>query len=321
MIKRIISALFVTALAAAFLTAAPGHKGKAFLKALQQRDSVLIADQLTYGVHLEAVPEGTALELPDFEKGVTEGVEAVKPWNLDTLKSKNGILDIEASFVLTSFEEGEYELPDLRIVRSLPGAEPDTLVFEGESLKVTTMPVDTSTFVLHDLRGQIRYPLTFKEILPYLLIILGIAALVLAIIFAVRAIRRKKGYIITPTDPPHIVALRKLDKLRGEKFWAPEKQKAFYSGITDALREYMAARYDIGAMEMTTAEIFKALKGTEFPVEFNDELKELFETSDFVKFAKMTVEDTYNAKALPMAVKFVTSTYQAEVENDKSPSE
>ncbi|MBR0361054.1 MAG: hypothetical protein IIX35_01595, partial [Paraprevotella sp.] len=39
--------------------------------------------------------------------------------------------------------------------------------------------------------------------------------------------------------------------------WVPEKQKAFYSGITDALREYIAARYGISAMEMTTAEIFK----------------------------------------------------------------
>lgn len=321
MIKRIISALLAVAVAAGALHGAPGPKGKAFLKALQQRDSVLIADQLSYGVHLEGVKEGTALELPEFEKEVTAGVELVKPWTLDTLKSKNGVHNIDASLILTSFEEGEYELPDLKIVRSLPGEEADTLFFEGEHLKVTTMPVDTATFVLHDLRGQIRYPLTFKEILPYLLILLGIAALALGIIFLVRMIRRKQGHVITPSDPPHIVALRKLDRLRGEKFWAPEKQKAFYSGITDALREYMSARYDIGAMEMTTAEIFKALKSTEFPAEFKDDLKELFETSDFVKFAKMTVDDNYNAKALPLAVRFVTSTYQAEVENDKSPSE
>ena len=36
------------------------------------------------------------------------------------------------------------------------------------------------------------------------------------IIFLVRMIRRKQGYIITPSDPPHIVALRKLDRLRIE---------------------------------------------------------------------------------------------------------
>ena len=321
MIRRIISILIAAAVAASAICAAPGPKGKAFLKALQQRDSVLIADQLAYGAHLEGIPDGAAIELPGFEKEVTEGVEVVKPWTLDTLKSKNGVHDIEASLILTSFEEGEYELPDLKIVRSIPGEEADTLIFEGDRLKVTTMPVDTATFVVHDLRGQIRYPLTFKEILPYLLIILGVAALVLGTIFLVRMIRRKQGYIITPSDPPHIVALRKLDRLRGEKFWAPEKHKAFYSGITDALREYMAARYDIGAMEMTTAEIFKALKNTEFPAEFKDELKELFETSDFVKFAKMTVDNNYNAKALPLAVRFVTSTYQKEVENEKSPSE
>ena len=35
-----------------------------------------------------------------------------------------------------------------------------------------------------------------------------------------------------------------------------------------------------------------------------------------MKFAKMTVDDDYNAKALPLAVRFVTDTYQKEIEKD-----
>lgn len=316
MIKPIISIILTAGLTLSAVAQTQEAKGKAFLKALQQRDSVLIADQMAYGALLEEVGEGTSLQLPDFSKEVTGGVIAVKPWTLDTLSLKNGRYDIEASIVITSFDEGDYRLPDLRIVSTEPGQEPDTLIFEGENLQVKTMPVDTSSFVVHDLRGQIRYPLTFKEILPYLAIVLGAALIVLALIFIVKTLRRRNGLAAAPADPPHIVALRKLDRLRGEKYWAPEKQKAYYSGITDALREYIAARYDIGAMEMTTAEIFKSLKGTSFPKEFTDELKELFETSDFVKFAKMTVDDSYNSKALPLAVRFVTTTYQTEVEKE-----
>ena len=40
--------------------------GEAFLRPLQKRDSVLIADQLAYGFRLEGVQEGTQLAVSDF---------------------------------------------------------------------------------------------------------------------------------------------------------------------------------------------------------------------------------------------------------------
>ena len=61
--------------------------GKAFLRPLQQRDSVLIADQLVYGFVLEGVEEGTRIALPDFSKEFTPGVEVISPWKIDTLKT------------------------------------------------------------------------------------------------------------------------------------------------------------------------------------------------------------------------------------------
>ena len=111
-------------------------------------------------------------------------------------------------------------------------------------------------------------------------------------------------------------ALRKLDKYRGDKYWEPERQKAFYSGVTDTLREYIDDRYGIGAMEMTTAEILPELKKETLPVELFEGLKELFERADFVKFAKHTATREENAEVLPLAVRFVTSTYQHEIEEE-----
>ena len=46
-------------------------------------------------------------------------------------------------------------------------------------------------------------------------------------------------------------------------------------------------------------------------------MRELFERADFVKFAKYVASDDDNATALPVAVRFVTSTYQADVENSQ----
>ena len=78
----------------------------------------------------------------------------------------------------------------------------------------------------------------------------------------------------------------------------------------------MSERYGIGAMEMTTAEIFKDMKDTDAPENLLSEMRELFERADFVKFAKYVASDEDNAAALPVAVRFVTETYQAELEEE-----
>ena len=116
-----------------------------------------------------------------------------------------------------------------------------------------------------------------------------------------------------------MVALRRLDRYRGNKYWAPEKQKLYYSGITDTLREYMAARFGIDAMEMTTGEIFAALPPESFPEGLHDEMLALFRTSDLVKFAKGVASDEENAAALPAAVRYVTATYQEQLSEGETP--
>ncbi len=295
----------------------------AFLQQLQERDSVLIADQLLYGFELKGVEEGTLFGLPELPQKQNDTLMILSPWTIDTLKvskSKNGapwMMDIKGSVRIAPFEEGIYELPQIAVQRMTSDGAVDTLIFDPMRLEVKTMPVDTATFVPHDIKGQIRYPVTFREVVPWI----GLAALagllIWLIVYLIIRYRRRSDPAYAHRDPAHIVALRKLDKYRGSKMWAPEQQKAFYSGVTDVIREYMSARYEFGAMEMTTAEIFDEMKSKDAPKELLEEVKDLFERADFVKFAKFTASDDDNAKALPVAVKFVTETYQAEIEAEE----
>lgn len=299
----------------------------AFLAPLNERDSVLIADQLRYGFTLRMVDEGTGLELPEWKNSREGGVMAVSPWVIDTLKvtgrKKDGPrqLDLQGSIVITSFDEGDWLLPEIVLRRHSADGVTDTLVFEPMMLQVKTMPVDTASFRPHDIKGQVRYPVTFREILPWILGIQAFAALVILAVCLILMYRRRQSPENVRREPAHIVALRRLDTFRGNKMWAPEKQKAFYSGITDTLREYIASRYGIGAMEMTTAEIFGMMKDTDAPGELLGEVRELFERADFVKFAKHVASDEENASALPVAVRFVTETYRAGLENMDAPED
>ena len=292
-----------------------------FLEPLQQRDSVLIGDQFRYGFHLKGIPEGTGLGLADLSKGLRDSIVVVQPWAADTVKVYGGrkdpkSYDIDFYMVITSFDEGTYELPRLPVLKSSDGRI-DSLLFDSQTLDVRTMPVDTASYQVHDIKGPVRYPVTFREILPYLAAAWGFVVLCI-LIWALIASRRKKESVAAGhKDPPYVVALRKLEGYRGSKYWAPEKQKILYSGITDTLREYIDARFGIDAPEMTTAEIFSELKGRDIPDDLYAGTKELFETADLVKFAKAFATDEENAAALPAAVRFVTATYQSQLDQEQ----
>ena len=291
-----------------------------FLQPLQERDSVLIADQILYGFELQQVEEGTQYAFPQIKDTLMTNIRIVEDWRLDTLKVKKQrkdqpkLLNLRAGITITSFDEGIYILPPLAVLRLSGEGMVDTLVFDPQRLEVKTMPVDTATFVPHDIKGQMTYPVTFREVAPWVAGGLALVGLIALAVWLIMKYSRRNDPEYIHKDPPHIVALRKLDKYRGNAMWTPEKQKTFYSGITDALREYISDRYGISAMEMTTAEIFHDMKTTDAPKELLGELKELFERADFVKFAKFVASDEDNAAALPTAVRFVTSTYQVDVE-------
>ena len=129
------------------LLADPIPAGKAFLEPLQKRDSILIADQLEYGFTLEGVEDGTALALPDWSELSNDTLTLVRNWKTDTLRfnKKAHTRDIRASIVLAPFEEGEYLLPPIYALHGVPDSDPDTLVFEPLTMKVTTIQIDTAT--------------------------------------------------------------------------------------------------------------------------------------------------------------------------------
>lgn len=300
----------------------PVPSGEAFLNQLQPRDSILVADQVEYGFELSGVAPGTILALPDYSPASNDTLTLVRGWQLDTVragrlrgKKSDGPLTIRGSVVFAPFEEGKYRLPEIYVQRNIAGVI-DTLMFSAKEMDVKTMPVDTAEFRIHDIKGQMVYPVTFAEVLPYLGGVLVLAGLTVLAVWLIKK-KRKEKEALARTDPPHIVALRELDRYRSEKFWSPDRQKAFYSGVTDALKNYIDARFGVDAPEMTTAELFDALKKENtLSNELYSEAKDLFERADFVKFAKYVASDKDNANALPVAVRFVTETYQAEIEEE-----
>lgn len=308
--------------------------GRTFVEQITPRDSILIADQLRYGLVIKDFKPENGLALPDFAAISNDTLTVLGGWQLDTLvdnkpwkapkRGKHKLpksIDLKASITLAPFEAGQYHLPDVPVIVSTRDGL-DSLVFAGCEMTVTSIPVDTTSFVPHDIKAPLRYPVTLSEVAPWVLGGLAAVALIAFVSFLIiRLMRRRKG-ADEHSDPPHIVALRSLEKYRSDKYWQAEKQKAFYSGVTDALKLYVDARFGIDAPEMTTAELFDALSAEkDIEPQMLTSLKGLFETADFVKFARHTLEPQANAGVIPLAVSFVTDSYQKQLESQEAGEE
>ena len=288
------------------------------LQSRLSRDSILIGDQIEWTLDLRVAP-GESVRISKPGEMPVPGVEALGELAVDTLPQKDGTILLRGHVTLTSFDSGSYALPELFVLKVRGDGQLDTLRYAGPRLAVNTIPIDTATFQPYDIKGQIRYPLTFREVLPWIGLALLVAALVWLLVRWIRMRRENRDFFGKPVvqDPPHIVALRSLEKTRSQKLWQAGKQKQFYTQVTDALRQYIAQRYEIPALEETSAEMFRDLAGKAVDPALVEPLKELFGTADFVKFAKHTASDAENESAIPTAIRFVNETYMAQLENEE----
>ena len=288
------------------------------LRSRISRDSILIGDQIEWTLDLSLAP-GESARISKPGEAPVPGVEALGEMALDTLSTKKGTINLQGHVTLTSFDSGSYVLPPLYVLLARADGTVDTLAYAGPTLNVTTIPIDTATFQPYDIKGQIRYPLTFREVIPWVGLALLLAALAWLVIRWIRLRRQHRDFFGKPVvqDPPHIVALRSLEKTRAQKLWQAGKQKQFYTQVTDALRQYIAERYDVAALEQTSAEMFRDLQDKEIDPGLMDKMKDLFTTADFVKFAKYTAPDQENENAIPTAIRFVNETYMKQVEEEE----
>lgn len=289
------------------------------------KDSILIGDQVVMTAEFSA-PSDAAWRIVPYAQTLAQDtmtageVEVVEDFVIDTVAIRNGISELRAKLLLTSFDSGSFRLPGPVVITAGDGGRADTVDMEDLLLYVNTIQIDTASFQPFDIKGQEKYPVTFKDILPWLLAAFGAAIAVLAVLRYLKMRRQHKDFFGNSLvkEPAHIVALKKLDKLRTDKLWQGGKEKAYYTGITDVLREYIEKRYGFGAMEKTSAEIMEALGDKKLDSGIYQKLEEMLRTADLVKFAKYSPAAEENENAIPVAVNFVNFAYMQQLETEEN---
>lgn len=251
-------------------------------------DTIMIGDQITMEIEVEK-DIATEILIPQFEKGqLTKEIEVLGLPRLDTLERDGRQMKLRLSYLITSFDAGNYILEGFPIVWEKQNEVFDTVYSADKlSLVVQTFDIDTTKQQIADIKPPIQTPLKWVEIKEIVLYsALGAVVLGVIIYFLIRYFKtRKRKELVKPKEPAHITAIRSLEQLIAKKLPEAGLHKEFYTELTDILRTYMNGRYGIWAMEMTTPQIMDAIK------EVNDDkqvkkLGELFSLADIVKFAK-----------------------------------
>lgn len=220
----------------------------------------------------------------------------------------------------TCYDSGFYTIPSIPFkYRLLPDTASKMATTAMMLLAVHTVKVDT-TQAIKPIIGPLRVPVTFREMLPWILIALAVIALVIAGIWYFKK-RRKKEPIFTLKSRvvllPHELALQEMEKLRVKKLWQAGKTKDYYSELTEIIRRYIENRFILPALEQTSTEIIDSLSGnTGCPSKALDKLGELLIMADMVKFAKTNPVASENEKSLTEAIEFIYATTGEPVKTD-----
>ena len=295
-------------------------------------DTVMIGDRVTLTVEVEKDVMQQVI-FPSFDFTQTDGSEQAEPsievihdFAPDTVSQEGRRVLLRKRYEMAVYDEGIYRMGKAQVLY-LDKNLIDTLVADREEeLFVKTFQIDSTAKSVRELQPQKTLKLRFAEFGGYLGISFAVALLIVGAIFLLIRYLHKRGKRIAdlfkpaPPVPAHIVAIESLEKLRNEKLWQNNKHKLYYSGLSDILRTYLAGRFEVGAMEMTTDEIADTLRNIDIEQKQKMDLLAVLRDADLVKFAKATPEAEDNELAFDKAFYFVENTKpieQVEEEEDE----
>lgn len=272
-------------------------------------NEILIGDQVRYQWSISGPAEYHIIP-PVLNDTVIDKIEILEQSDIDTISAKEGErLALRKQMILTSFDSGEYRLPPLKFIAISPEKDSLEVLTNEQFLTVNTVEVDT-TEAIKDIKGPIEEPFTLEEAMPYIMGGLALAAIILAAIYIIRRLKKKKPILVKPKPkvPPHVTAYNELEKLKKKKLWQNNFIKQYYTELTDIIRMYIEGRFDINAMEMITSEILESLQTRNIPGDSLRKLEQTLTLADLVKFAKANPLPTEHDESMKNTIAFVDET-------------
>lgn len=224
-----------------------------------------------------------------------------------------------ANYSITAFDTGFAVLAPIAF-GFYKAQQPITDSFYTEPLliQVDFVAIDT-TQPYKPIKAPYNAPMTWREWLPYIVVPLMLVAIGFIIWYLYKKQQNKPKQTIAapkpPPESPHVVALRELQAIERQAIWQAGQYKAYHEQISTVLRTYIEHRFQLEALESTTADIMVAFTKVPIPRLQVEQLNEVLTIADLAKFAKVEPLPEENTKSLLLARDFVLATQEKEQED------
>ncbi|MDR1739589.1 MAG: BatD family protein [Bacteroidales bacterium] len=245
----------------------------------------------------------------------------------DTLQTKGNYSQL-VTYKFAVYEAGEYTIPPLQFYIN-PNSPSGQIVYSDTFKFTVSYPAVDTTADIRDIAPieKIGFGERFVEFLKsnwltITIVAVSLALIALGLLYFLKR-RKDEPLFLRPRKPalsPRQAALQALKELHEKKLWQQNAIKEYYTVLTDILRQYLYARYDIAALEMTSDEVLDAFTAT-FPNNKNatQDFGFVLTTADLAKFAKSTPLPSDNETCYAMVLKYIES--ETEIEAPKQEQE
>ncbi len=252
----------------------------------------------------------------NFSDSLSSVIEVVESSKIDTQITNNNTFSLSQTVYFTCFDTGIFSI------------EPQSCYYDNKALQTNSFTIMVSSIAVDTTKGitDIKAPIEVSvSLLDYLkiykkYILVGWAILTLLTLLLILIIQRylknkplKNNTPIIQTDP-YQEALDELDRIEKNAIWKQQKHKKYYTSITDTIINYLANAHQLFCHEKTSAEIYLFLSHSKLK-DHIPSLKELFDTADLVKFAKLKPIEAQNMRAIELAKHIVIETKPASQED------
>ncbi|MCB4792003.1 MAG: BatD family protein [Elusimicrobia bacterium] len=278
-------------------------QGSVLIQNSTDKNKISIGDNLNLKVNL-TFPQTFTVDLP-------EKLPEIKGWDIRDFKkeiqNKESKQQVNLIYTLATFTTGEVLIPEITFkFKDSQGKE--------NEIKTQSIKVEVESLLLKEGdKGDIidiKPPFYLKiPLAAYFLWIFITASLAAGFLLWYKNYQKRNKLILPvsnePKIPPHITALEELEKLKNSGLLKEGRIKEFYIALTDILRDFLSATYQIETRDRTTSEIYSDLRRKITDKKTLANIKGFFELCDLVKFAKYRPDEKTCMDDLETGVKIV----------------
>ena len=272
--------------------------------------AITIGDQVNLTISVSNSGDAV-IYFPTSDNFAQGGIELIQQTFDTTFDNSGSPLAFNQISTITSFDAGVDTIADLKVRCLLPDKSIIEIALDTILLTVNDVAVDT-TKAIKDIVGVLSVPYTFADFLPWILLVIIVAGVVVAIYYIYKRVKNKKP--ILPVAKPVVItpeekALNELEGLRVSGMWKKGLIKEYHTALTDILRAYIESKMGIAAIEMTTDQILDSYSDLRnIPDGSAEKLRQILSTADMVKFAKSEPLPNEHDRSMNYAVSFVQET-------------